>query len=294
MKLLSSFLISAFGFQVPPASNTNNLEICFAKDVDIDGNLFGRNVVQKFEDIYSAQECQRHCQNHRAAGCQYFVWEANDFDCALYTGLSGLEYDQDDQGKVMGPVDGCLPCHRDGWDYIVDRAPGNNLVGNGRIAGVSNIFKCAQVCKYSNDCSYVSFDKTNLKCYLKTSEARQADAAYDENYQTSGKGCANSNCVVENRNYQNRWFKRYDIITRKASGGIPGVPNPTMCQRLCQEVAECGFWTWDKDDNTCYIVKEATYLEASDDKISGDRNCIPRADGHQNLMGLQSLDQFSN
>ena len=43
---------------------------------------------------------------------------------------------------------------------------------------------------------------------------------------------------------------------------------------MCQAVKECGFWTWDKDDNKCYLVKTEKYLEPSDDKISGSSDCI--------------------
>ena len=118
------------------------------------GNFMRSNVIEEFNPVYSAAECQNNCQKHRGRGCKYFVWEANDFDCTLYSGLSGLEYDKDDQGKWLGPVDGCIGCHREGWDYIQDRAPENNLVGNGNVGGVTNVYKCAQVCQFTNDCKY--------------------------------------------------------------------------------------------------------------------------------------------
>ena len=102
----------------------------------LSGNLFRTNVVEEFEDVYKIQDCQRHCQQYRSQGCQYFVWEENDFDCTLYTGLSGLEYDEDDQGKWMGPIDGCLGCHRQGWDYIVGkRLKLINVYFKGRLNG---------------------------------------------------------------------------------------------------------------------------------------------------------------
>ena len=177
MKCLSLFLIAVSGLQQP---TPNNPVQCFARDIDIEygqfivdlfekfkslttlsntlyfsGNLIRSNVIEEFNPVYSAAECQHHCQQHRGRGCAFFVWEANDFDCTLYSGLSGLEYDQDDQAKWLGPVDNCIGCHREGWDYIQDRAPQNNLVGNGNIDGVTNVYKCAEVCQLSADCYYV-------------------------------------------------------------------------------------------------------------------------------------------
>ena len=42
-----------------------------------------------------------------------------------------------------------------------------------------------------------SFDKANNKCYLKSEAAETADAVYLSNYQTTTKGCLDSNCVLE-------------------------------------------------------------------------------------------------
>ena len=116
--------------------------------------MFRTNVIEDFSDVYRIQDCQAHCQKYRSRGCQWFVWEAHDFDCTLYNGLSGLEFDEDSQEKWVGPIDGCVGCHRPGWDYVIDRAPANNLVGNSAVHGVSNIFKCAQVCQLSTTCYY--------------------------------------------------------------------------------------------------------------------------------------------
>jgi len=289
MKLLSSLVIAASAYRnlgQGSGPTPNQPEQCFAQHVDIDGNLFRTNVVEEFEDVYKIQDCQRHCQQYRSQGCQYFVWEENDFDCTLYNGLSGLEYDEDDQGKWMGPVDGCLGCHRQGWDYIVDRAPKNNLVGNSAVHGVANVFKCAQICYKSSECEFVSYNRESQECFLKNGEATQADAAYDTRFQTSKAGCTQRQCVLENRNYENGWVTRYDIITRKVSGSIPGVASPTECQQICQHVKECGFFTWDRDDNHCYIVKSDYYLEPSDDKVSGSRDCIDQSTGVGGFDGM--------
>ena len=49
---------------------------------------------------------------------------------------------------------------------------------------------------------------------------------------------------------------------------------------------ECGFFTWDRDDNHCYIVKSDYYLEPSDDKVSGSRDCIDQSTGVGGFDGM--------
>ena len=96
---------------------------------------------------------------------------------------------------------------------------------------------------------------------------------------------------IQNRNYPNRWYKRYDIIGRSVSGSIPGAASAHNCHKMCQMVKECGFWTWDKDDNNCYLVKSDYYLEPSADKISGSADCIPESMGHH---GFNQMNQMNN
>ena len=72
----------------------------------------------------------------------------------------------------MGPVEGCLPCYRKGWDYVTNGS-GANLQGNGYIDEVPDLFSCVNICKLVENCELVSFLKTNSRCYLKTVDARQ-------------------------------------------------------------------------------------------------------------------------
>lgn len=53
-----------------------------------------------------------------------FIFEEAKSRCTLYNGLNQIEYDEESGGigyqtgsKIMGIPDGCLPCHRAGWDY---------------------------------------------------------------------------------------------------------------------------------------------------------------------------------
>lgn len=300
MKLLSSVLAVTSAFQMPqtpqqicnPQACTRNPGACFAKDVDIDGNLWRSNVIADIENVPNQVRCQEHCQQQRSKDCQFWVWEARDLECTLYTDLNEMEYDEDSQMKWMGPVDGCIGCHRDGWDYMVDRAPKNNLIGQKCVHSVTNVFQCSKICTLSTECFYASFHKKSGKCYLKNSDASKG-IVFDEEYETVVQNCdsRNQGCVLENHNYENGYFSKYDIITSKTSGGIPGVSTPHLCHTMCQNVKECNFWTWDKDDSHCYLVKSAEYLEASSDKISGDRNCVEHSGMNHDQMN--QFNQFS-
>ena len=62
-------------------------------------------------------ECQKHCQQWADRGCVAFIFEEAESKCTLYNELGHIEYDEDDSKKIMGLVDGCLNCFRNGWDY---------------------------------------------------------------------------------------------------------------------------------------------------------------------------------
>ena len=62
-------------------------------------------------------ECQKHCQQWVDRGSVAFIFEEVESKCTLYNELGHIEYDEDDSKKIMGLVDGCLNCFRNGWDY---------------------------------------------------------------------------------------------------------------------------------------------------------------------------------
>ena len=95
----------------------------------------------------------------------------------------------------MGPVQGCLPCYRAGWDYVMDsklliifqsvtfyldlskvtNGSGANMQGMGFIESVPDVFSCAKICAHVNDCAIVSYQKNKRKCYLKTQDGYQVN-----------------------------------------------------------------------------------------------------------------------
>ena len=126
-----------------------------------------------------------------------FVYEEAKSACTLYNGIGQIEYDESSGGigyekgtKIMGPVQGCLPCYRAGWDYVMDskllkifhfkrffldplkvtNGSGANMQGMGFIESVPDVFSCAKICAHVNDCAIVSYQKNKRKCYLKTQD----------------------------------------------------------------------------------------------------------------------------
>merc|ERR1712130_206359 len=271
MKQLATLLSGTLGVVLPDTSTPTE---CFAPDVDIDGSLGYSNVVRRIsKGVYTAAKCQIHCQFWQKRGCEYFVWQEGDFSCTLYSSISGLEHDVDERKKWMGPANGCLQCHRPGWDYVTSTAPANNLNGKNAVYSVPTVYACAQICKFVDKCEFVSFNKESNTCRLQR-EGAEEGIKYSTKYQTATKACVSPECVLENRKYQNGWLTSYDLIGSGLTAGIPGVPNAGSCQRICQNVKDCEFWTYDTDDAECFLVKSSDYLEGSEDKISGSRSCI--------------------
>jgi len=284
MKLLPALLVikGTLGDSIPPNQ-------CYAKSVDIDGNLFRTNVVEDVYPVYTPQACQDHCRQWKDRGCVAFIFEEAKSRCTLYNGLNQIEYDEESGGigyqtgsKIMGIPDGCLPCHRAGWDYVTNGS-GANMQGIGYIESVPNVYNCAKICAHVDDCAFASYRKTNHKCYLKTADAIQG-IQFDEDYDTATRGCIEPRCVKANTEYANGYFTSYDIVSRGLDGYIPGVKTPLDCQRICQFTTDCTNFTW-QEGNYCYLVNTPYWLEYDNDKISGDRDCVAYAPPSNNRNG---------
>jgi len=273
MKLASFVLLSA-------GAHGNSLQPneCYATNVDIDGNLFRTNVVEDVRPVYSPQECQGHCQRWASRGCVAFIYEEAKSKCTLYNGIGQIEYDESSGGigyekgtKVMGPVQGCLPCYRAGWDYVTNGS-GANMQGMGYVESVPDVFSCAKICAHVNDCAIVSYQKNKRKCYLKTQDGYQG-VEYDSDFDSATRGCQHASCVKQNTEYENGYFKRYDIINANVNTAIPGVNTPYDCQMICRFTTDCTNFTW-QEGAYCYLVNSPYWLENDDDKVSGSRDCI--------------------
>merc|ERR1711970_1506650 len=284
MKLAPAVLLSTLdaarsGYnQRQPPPNQIQPNQCYAVNVDIDGNLFRTNVVEDVKPVYTPQECQGHCQRWAGRGCVAWVFEEAKSSCTLYNGIGQIEYDEASGGigyqagsKVMGPVHGCLPCFRAGWDYVTNGS-GANMQGMGYIEQVPDVFSCAKICAHVDGCALVSFRKTNNKCYLKTAAGHQG-IQFDDDYDSATRGCQSSNCVKMNTEYANGYFARYDVLPRGEYSYIPGVATPQDCQMICRFTTACSHFTW-QEGNYCYLVDSPYWLENDNDKISGSRDCV--------------------
>merc|ERR1711953_36478 len=241
---------------------------CYVQNVDIDGNYFRTNVIDEMPGTKTVQHCQHECLQRKSDGCEYFVYEQATHMCTLYNSISQLEYDDDeDELKVLGYTEGCVPCHRPSWDYV-KTGSGYNLVGRRSIHGVDETIKCAQLCMLVPDCMLWSHDYGEQKCYLKNAEARNG-LATDYDFISGAKGCITKNCMLRNKNFEDGYWSSYSIIGNDYLEMLENVSQPQACQAACQLTAECTHWTLDKDDNGCYLVDSPKALEYSNDKVSG-------------------------
>ena len=126
-----------------------------------------------------ASDCQAYCHDWKGHDCVAWVFEEAKSACTLYNAIDHIEHDEFSGGigyevgpKVMGPVEGCLPCYRKGWDYVTNGIRAN-MQGNGYIEEVPDLFSCVNICDLVDDCKLVSFDKTNSLYYLKTADGLQ-------------------------------------------------------------------------------------------------------------------------
>ena len=147
-------------------------ENCFATNIDIDGNYFRSNIVTSIKNVYSQQDCQRHCREWERQGCEYFVFENANNKCRLFHDIEKIEYDADSAEKYVGWREACLPCFRKGWDYVITGS-GNNIAGHGYIEQVPSVKHCAVICTQVDGCKYVSWHKEDQLCYLKDKDARE-------------------------------------------------------------------------------------------------------------------------
>jgi len=240
--------------------------------VDIDGNLFKTNVVANLRDVKNAEFCQQECFNQLSSGCQYFVFEQATGQCDLYESISEIEYDDDeDELKVMGTVQGCLPCIKKEWDYV-QTGSGVNLIGYNAVYGVTTPIKCAMVCQAAPGCAYWSHHYEDEKCYLKRSGVR-LDLETDYDYSSGTPGCFTDSCLQKGKKVARSYFRSNNLIGGDALEMIEGIVSPNDCQALCQLVDSCTHWTLDVDDDGCYLVSSPIALEHSEDKISGPRDC---------------------
>jgi hypothetical protein len=279
-------ILFALGSAIP------NEDACCEKNIDIDGSLFRRNVVDDLPDVESASLCKSACRQNRP-DCQYYIYERVTKNCVLYKGISNIEYDDDsDEGKCIGHVDKCqaTECKRPGWDYV-KTGSGQNIVQYRAVFDVPDIFTCLKICRLTPDCHHVSYKTTKTRCHLKNSNALDGREE-DFNYKSAARCCDKEACVYRGVEYENTWKTSYDIIKYSATASIPNVAQPEDCDKICQLIPSCQFWTYELPEKNCYLVRSNTGLEYSEDKVSGSRKCTENLPN--NFMEKSSDPQCPN
>lgn len=65
-------------------------------------------------------------------------------------------------------------------------------------------------------------------------------------------------------------YAGYDILA------LSGVGNPSLCMESCTQTAECGYWSWIAETNSCYLKSASAVVgrTEAENVISGPRTCF--------------------
>ena len=98
------------------------------------------------------------------------------------------------------------------------------MQGQGYIKSVQSVYNCAKICTFVDDCRFVTYSKSDKKCYLKTSDAVRFCKSYhfvmliqgsqsNDDFDSAERGCERGQgCVKRNTEYANGYFSNYDLI----------------------------------------------------------------------------------
>eukprot|EP00397_Hematodinium_sp_SG-2012_P048805 GEMP01056067.1.p1 GENE.GEMP01056067.1~~GEMP01056067.1.p1 ORF type:complete len:314 (-),score=47.92 GEMP01056067.1:515-1456(-) len=122
--------------------------------------------------------------------------------------------------------------------------------------------ECAIECAQLGDCWFWTWAKDKKTCYLKNANSGKAD--FHVNRISGSKSCAPSagDCLQ----HETRYFGN-DIRDVQVNSWAE-------CTFECAQLDGCEFWTWAKDQNTCYL-KDANSGNSDSlvDRISGSKSC---------------------
>ncbi|PHJ21681.1 pan domain protein [Cystoisospora suis] len=166
---------------------------------------------------------------------------------------------------------GSASCFEAGVDYI-----GSDLekIEGGLIESAED---CQAVCQQSNDCFYFTWVAASKNCYLKGLFAqlgRRQDST-TAGVVSGARFCSDSDLEESSSCFERDVdYEGFDV-DKSESGKVPGA---WACQLLCQQHADCSFFSWVQESKNCYL-KSASAADAkkSDSTtigmISGPKVC---------------------
>ncbi|KAL8429715.1 hypothetical protein Efla_001150 [Eimeria flavescens] len=134
------------------------------------------------------------------------------------------------------------------------------------LSGVSGPLLCQESCAQSADCGYWSFDTETNMCYLK-SDAALLGRVSKAKIVSGPRSCLTQDgCFADGVDYVG-----YDL--KRIEGAELG--SAEACQALCQQQAQCAFFSYKKSIQGCYLKSAAAPIgrTVDADVISGPRVC---------------------
>ncbi|EPT26742.1 PAN domain-containing protein [Toxoplasma gondii TgCatPRC2] len=243
---------------------------CHELDVDYRGYDLKKIETQQIQSYHVCQEICRVTD-----GCHYWTWSSQTFNCYLKTdhAFSTRVEDQFSVGLVSGPKR-CAPAGASCWEYGVDFY-GYDIqkIEDGSVISAA---LCQGLCKQKPLCDYWTWNSETNSCYLKNSSAPLGRL---QDLSTAGMISGPRECPATQPDCRELNIDYYGNDVHKYEDG--DVTTANECQWLCQNKADCFFWTYLTEQRFCYLKNYAAAgtRVPHNDAISGPKNCLTTTTG---------------
>lgn len=243
--------------------------------------------IQQVPFVASPAACMDECAAHRACG----FWTYDPYARVCYLKSAGAFTERKPaRGMVSGPRQCtfspyCFEVGTDYFGYDIEKVEGRYIM---------TPMDCQRLCQGNPECAFFSWKFSTHSCFLKSSSAilnRREDPDVTSGPRNCSAGApvpphpsdfptefdpstAPPACIESSVEYRG-----YNIRTSKAKSAA-------ACQRQCQHMRECQYWTWSSQSHVC-ALKNGEALngrmegQTTLDKVSGARDCVPVLPGCQ-------------
>lgn len=238
-------------------------------------------------DVYQApfvgspSSCMSQCAAHR--GCGFWTYDTQTRVCYLKS-AGAVTGRFPSSAMVSGPKQctfsqNCFEVGVDYYGYDIEKIEGRYVM---------TPQDCQRLCTGNPQCAFFSWKQKSHACYLKSASAILARRE-DPDVTSGPRSCANPGggpphagdfpmefdpntapqpCVESSVEYRG-----YNVKTARTRSAA-------ACQRECQQMPECHYWTWSSQSNLCSLKNQNAPSGRTEnaftlDKVSGARDCIP-------------------
>ncbi|CAB4059003.1 unnamed protein product [Lepeophtheirus salmonis] len=149
-----------------------------------------------------------------------------------------------------------------------------------KYSSIPSVTLCKSICRHIQACQAFTYSRNTSTCTL-LADAELSDR--DHNYVTGHKSCDGyiPNCFVNDFEYSGT-----DVDVVKNVGHVQ------ECQKLCQDIPYCFFWTYHSDIEQCTRKSSVRRIKHHSFATSGSRNCHDSIIKSVEFTGYGSLDQY--